>query len=201
MDATAVAVESERDAVRTKIREAFVQGSAALEFGVLSKSGEVHAVRWSAQTIVNDDHQHLIATGVDMTEMNAAAAKIRESEERFRTIFEAVNDGILVIDADTLAFLDVNPRVCQMFGYTREELFKLDAEVLAAGVSPYTREEIKPLIQRALAGEALVFEWQSKAKDGHLFWVEISIRRAKYGNAERPLGDAAGHHVAQTGRR
>jgi diguanylate cyclase (GGDEF)-like protein len=38
------------------------------------------------------------------------------------------------------------------------------------------------MVQRALAGEALVFEWQCKAKDEHRFWIEISIRRALYGS-------------------
>ena len=48
------------------------------------------------------------------------------SEERFRTIFASVNDAIMVNDADTGTILDVNQRMCEMFGYTRGELLELD---------------------------------------------------------------------------
>jgi diguanylate cyclase (GGDEF)-like protein/PAS domain S-box-containing protein len=180
-DASMIAVESERDAVRLKIREAYARGFATLEFGVLNKNGDVRSVYWSARIIMHEGRQSLLAAGLDMTETHAAEAQIRESEERFRTVFDAVNDGIIVHAADTAAFLDVNPRICQMFGYTREQFLKLELGDLSTGVSPYTLAETEPLLKRVLAGESVVFEWHCKAQDGHRFWVEVSIRRATYG--------------------
>lgn len=47
--------------------------------------------------------------------------KIKTSELRYRRLFEAAQDGILLLDAQTGAITDVNPFLINMLGYTREE--------------------------------------------------------------------------------
>src|SRR5512136_1132764 len=46
---------------------------------------------------------------------------LRDSELRYRRLFEAAQDGILILDAETGAITDVNPFLIQMLGYSREE--------------------------------------------------------------------------------
>ena len=48
--------------------------------------------------------------------------KIRTSELRYRRLFEAAQDGILILDAETGAITDVNPFLIKMLGYSRDEL-------------------------------------------------------------------------------
>ena len=81
-----------------------------------------------------------------MTEARAAEARIQESEDRFRTIFNAVNDGIIVYDVGAAAYIDANPRLCDMFGYTREEFLDLSLSDLLTGVSPHSLEDVAPLL-------------------------------------------------------
>ena len=50
--------------------------------------------------------------------------KIQTSELRYRRLFEAAQDGILILDAETGAITDVNPFLIHMLGYTREELLE-----------------------------------------------------------------------------
>jgi diguanylate cyclase (GGDEF)-like protein/PAS domain S-box-containing protein len=123
-------------------------------------------------------------------ERRLAAEALRDSEQRFRTIFDVVNDGIIVHELTTGAFLDFNPRLCEMFDYTRDELLKLDLEALSTGVPPYTMSDATPLLKRAVAGEAPTFEWQCKAKDGRQFWIEVSVRRASFGGREVLISSA-----------
>src|SRR5512140_119972 len=47
--------------------------------------------------------------------------KIRTSELRYRRLFEAAQDGILILNAETGAITDVNPFLIKMLGYSREE--------------------------------------------------------------------------------
>jgi diguanylate cyclase (GGDEF)-like protein/PAS domain S-box-containing protein len=47
---------------------------------------------------------------------------LKESEIRYRRLFEAAQDGILILDADTGMITDVNPYLIQMLGYSQEEL-------------------------------------------------------------------------------
>jgi diguanylate cyclase (GGDEF)-like protein/PAS domain S-box-containing protein len=181
LDATAIALEKDHDVLRTRIREVFVNGFAALEFGVLNQSGEVRAVHWNGRTIQNEGHQYLLAIGLDMTEGRAAEAQLRESEERFRSIFNSVNDGILLCDASTGKFIDVNQRACEMFGYSVNEMVGRDIELLSSGVPPYTRREAMEWLGKAQSSGSQTFEWCCKVKDSRLFWAEVSIRFAAFG--------------------
>lgn len=181
LELCALAVESERDAVRQRVQEAFFGESTTLEFNVRNKSGDARSVFWSVRTIAHQGSRSLLAAGVDMTEAHEAEVQLRESEERFRTVFEVANDGIIILDADTAVFLDANPRICEMFGYTREALLKLDWGDLSTGLSPYTIEDMQPLLRCAIEGASSVFEWHCKVRDGQRIWVEISLRRTAYG--------------------
>jgi PAS domain S-box-containing protein len=106
-------------------------------------------------------------------------------EERFRSIFESVNDAIFIHDADTGAILDVNPRMCEMFGYTREEARQLDIGMLSSGEPQYTHERGVELVRSTRPGDRQLFEWHTRHKDGRLFWVEVSIRSATIGGLRR----------------
>ncbi len=50
--------------------------------------------------------------------------KIKTSELRYRRLFEATQDGILILDAEKGAIMDVNPFLIRMLGYSREEFVK-----------------------------------------------------------------------------
>ena len=52
----------------------------------------------------------------------AAADALIASETRYRRLFEAARDGILILDAETGAVLDVNPFLVEMLGFPREEI-------------------------------------------------------------------------------
>src|SRR5687768_2974484 len=44
----------------------------------------------------------------------------RTSEIRYRRLYEAARDGIIILNADTLQITDVNPFMTELFGYSRE---------------------------------------------------------------------------------
>ena len=49
---------------------------------------------------------------------------LQESEIRYRRLFEAAQDGILILDAGTGAIMDVNPYLVSMLGYSRDEFLE-----------------------------------------------------------------------------
>ena len=97
-------------------------------------------------------------------------------DEAFRSIFDAVHDGIFISDPATGKFIEVNAPACKMFGYQRADLIGRDIAALSSGVAPYTREGAVENAKKAVTGAGHVFEWHCKIKDGSLFWAEISIR-------------------------
>lgn len=64
----------------------------------------------------------LIGTFQDITERKVAELALRESEARFRAIFEQASVGVALMDTTTGRFIDANKRCCEIVGLSREEL-------------------------------------------------------------------------------
>ncbi len=120
-------------------------------------------------------------------EQTPAEQALRRSEERFRTIFDAINDALFIHDADSGAILDVNNKMCEMFGYSREEACQLTVQQISAGRSPYSQVEATEWMRRAASGEPQIFEWLARHRDGRLFWIEVNMRRAPIAGQDQLL--------------
>ncbi len=136
--------------------------------------------------IASNDEIGLLA---DNFNAMAATVQIRieqlaESESRFRSIFDAAGDAFFIHDAASGQLLDVNRRMCEMYGCTREQALQWTMAELSANVEPYTAVEAAEKLRLAHDG-LQTFNWLSKHTDGHLFWVEVSLRRARIGAADR----------------
>ncbi len=94
-----------------------------------------------------------------------------DSEQLFNCVFLAAQDGIIVVDADTLDFLLVNPAMCSMLGYTRSELVTLRMEQLHPSTVVATAREA---FASMLRGELHQCQLSMQRKDGSVFNTEIS---------------------------
>ncbi|MFH0990117.1 MAG: PAS domain S-box protein [bacterium] len=113
--------------------------------------------------------------------------QITESEKRFHTIFDSVNDAIVVHHPQSGAILEVNQKMCEMYGLTHEEALKSSVGDISSGESPYTQDDAIQSLQRAMKGEPQVFEWHAKGKSGRLFWVEVNMQKAVIDHEDRIL--------------
>jgi two-component system, cell cycle sensor histidine kinase and response regulator CckA len=95
-----------------------------------------------------------------------------------------------VHDFETGNFIEVNRSACLMLGFTREKLLKLSIGDISENEPPYTAPNILPAIKKARSGMPQTLEWRGKTKDGRLFWVEISLRRAAFGGRDVILATA-----------
>jgi PAS domain S-box-containing protein len=60
-------------------------------------------------------------TGIPVSDQTEVEQSLRNSELRYRRLFESAQDGILILDAKTGSICDVNPYLIDMLGYSREE--------------------------------------------------------------------------------
>ncbi len=93
-------------------------------------------------------------------------------------------------DFETGAFIEANQRACEMLGYTRDEMLKLKIGDLSENKPPYLGKNLWSEMLKARSGTPQTFDWRSKTKDGRLFWVELSIRRATFGGRDFLLSTA-----------
>ena len=129
----------------------------------------------------------LIGIGRDITAWKLAEQALRESEENYRQIFNAVNDAIFIHDADTMAILDVNEAMLRLYGFDREEVRRLTPAEGSLGCSPFSAIEVRQWMTKATAEGPQVFEWRARKKSGELFWVEIALKAAVVNGQRRML--------------
>jgi PAS domain S-box-containing protein len=89
------------------------------EFRFIRKDGEIRNSILSVALI--PAIQKIVCSILDITERKRTEEALRESENRYRRLFEAARDGILILDADTGMITDVNPFLIEMLGYTHEQ--------------------------------------------------------------------------------
>jgi PAS domain S-box-containing protein len=110
---------------------------------------------------------------------------LQKSEEQYRTIYNSANDAIFIQDIYNGAILDVNQKMCEMYGYSREEARQINIGILSSGTPPYTIQESMVWISKAAQGEPQFFEWKAKDKSGRLFWVEVKMRLVEIDGTNR----------------
>jgi len=118
-------------------------------------------------------------------ELDKALRALQESEERYRTIYNAPSDGIFILDAASSAILDVNQTLLHMFGITREEALQLTINDLSEGQPPFSQQEADQKIMETIARGRQLFTWHARKKDGALFWVEVSLKLTEF--SSRPF--------------
>ncbi|MBU0986645.1 MAG: PAS domain S-box protein [Proteobacteria bacterium] len=109
------------------------------------------------------------------------------SERNYREIFNATNDAIIVHDMATGKIVDVNNRLCELLGYSYQEVKNLTVKDLSYGKPPYTENEAEQWIKKAVEEGPQLFEWLARKSSGELIWLEINLKRAVIGGKDRIL--------------
>ncbi|MEO5565361.1 MAG: EAL domain-containing protein [Luteimonas sp.] len=99
----------------------------------------------------------------------SAKATCLATDARERALFELASDGILIADAQG-RYVDANPGICRMLGYTRDELIgKCGSDIVAAAQV----EKISSALDAIKSASAYQREWTFMRKDGSIFDAEV----------------------------
>ncbi|MBN1179527.1 MAG: PAS domain S-box protein [Anaerolineae bacterium] len=166
---------------------------------------EVHST-----PILRDGHvSEILLVARDVTEHVQAEKALRESEEKYRALFNQSASGIHLHDFEG-RMLDVNEMACAQLGYSREELLELtlfDFHLNAAGTVNLPKDEILRLWRVWQPGDRFTIEAEHRHKDGSVIPVEVSTGVIRYGDkvhilaivqdiTERKLAEAARERLA-----
>jgi PAS domain S-box-containing protein len=107
----------------------------------------------------------------DITERKQTEESLRESEEKYRTLVEKMNEGLIVVDNnDVIQF--VNNRFTQLVGYAREEL--LGSVAYNLFVQEEDQDLVKEKNELRLEQKSDEYELRMKTKSGEIIWVRVS---------------------------
>lgn len=101
-----------------------------------------------------------------------------QSERRFRSVFDSVNEGILIIDPGTGRFAEVNRRGCEMLDREPKDIVGAAVGSFSAEETPGEGSQVMERLERAGNDGPQLFDWYCMRGDGRPFWAEVSLRRA-----------------------
>ncbi|MEW6512170.1 MAG: PAS domain S-box protein [Bacteroidota bacterium] len=163
------AVERQRalDGVKTLIAQ---RGPHTSETTITDRNGRKKLLRISSQMIGGLDHRMFLSTYQDITEQRTVEEAVRESERRYRLLFQTSPIPIWVYDEETLAILEVNDVSVDHYGYTRDEFLTMTIK----DVRP--PEDVPDLISHLAAHHELFRRsgvWRHQKKDGTIIRVDV----------------------------
>jgi PAS domain S-box-containing protein len=140
------------------------------------KDGSVVYSEWYNSSLLDESGnlRSILSLVLDVTERTRAEQELAESEERYRHLVQYAPAGIYEIDIKTMRFLEVNDVMCQMLGYSREELLSMPPDEL---LDEEGKRRFRERMVQALAGERISeqTEYKVKARDCHEIWGILNI--------------------------
>jgi len=147
-----------------------------IEYRIVLPSGAVKHIQAIRHPLLNEagDVVQLVGTVIDITERKRAEAALRESEERYRTLFEKANDAVF-LENERDEIVEVNQRACALLGYSRDELLSMKVSDLQA---PEVRGQVGSVVGDEIekyGGAA--FETVDLHRSGRRIAVEVTNTR------------------------
>ena len=136
-----------------------------------------------AKTALEEKSESLLRT---LNDLEAARQRAEESEQKFRSLFEGITDGVVVADPETKQLLKVNPTFCQMLGYSEAELLQLTIPAI------HPPEELPRLMEEITKQKpgmsVLIKNLPFKRRDGTLVYTDIHATGIDLENRHCVLG-------------
>ena len=144
-------------------------------------SGQRMDVEFVSNIYPVNSHQVIQCNIRDVTQRQRMESDLRESEQKYRTLFETARDAVFLLKEDR--WVDCNPRALDMFGCpSREDILGHSPDQFSPPCQPDDRDSRELVIEKttaALAGQPQFFEWLHTRCDGTTFPAEVSLNTVK----------------------
>ena len=162
-----------RDAVEVHRQKLLAGGEAIFESAHVRKDHTAFPVETHSRTIENKGEKSILSIVLDISERKHLEEILRETEEKYRNIFNNVQVGVFRWRLSDSRILECNDRLAQMFGFDeRQELLH---EFIARNhfVEPDTQER---MLESVDDGQLQNFETRFFRRDGSILWLLCSAR-------------------------
>ena len=148
---------------------------------------ETHLKLHRLQIALADAYAHVEQQVLERTrELQSVLDALQQSERNYRGIFNATNDALFIHDTRG-RIMDVNERMCALFGCDRAKALTLSLKDLSLGEPPYTQTEAETRLRLAFEQGPQVFEWRSRRGNGEWFWTEVALRACEIAGQQRVI--------------
>ena len=164
--------QEDQSGYHAHIKELFITGaSEACEFRLLNKNGDTVWIRMEALLVRSSDNQELCHAVIsEITELKTTEETLRESEAKYRQLFDIESDALFLIDSQSGKLLEANLAAVSLYGYSRDELLNMRHVDLSAE----PEETEKATVAAGSIGTVFIPLRYHRKKDGTKFPVEIN---------------------------
>ena len=161
--------------------------AVSVEYRIVRPDGSIRWIHDRGFQVLNAKGEltHLTGIATDITEREREANVRRETEKRYRTLFDYAPDGILIVGPDNI-YVDANVSICRMLGYTSDELIGLAVPEIVAETD---FERIDPALSVIRSNTDHHREWRFRRKDGSVFEVDAISTMMPDGNVLAMIRD------------
>jgi PAS domain S-box-containing protein len=158
----------------------------SLDIPYLRKDGKTIYADLTFAYVDIDKKKCWVAFLAETTERKIAETALRESEQKYKTLFENAVEGILVADIETKKFIYANPGICKMLGYTEKELTNMHLkDIHSADDWEFVKADFEAL---AKGQKSLSTYIPCLKKDGTTIFVDINTSRINIDGKECNVG-------------
>jgi PAS domain S-box-containing protein len=167
------------------------------ESTLVHKSGEEFPTLFTIYPIFDAEGNMpaTLSVSIDITERKRAEEALRESEERFREVFEHSQDALYKRNLETGRYEYISPAITKITGYSPDEVMAMSPDEIGALIHPEDIERINDLrrnVFEAPQGHEIIspIEYRVKCKDGSYRWISDHYALL-WGPEGRPLFSVA----------
>lgn len=148
------------------------------QYILLNKKEKTFVFSWYLDSQTN----HIEGSVIDLTNIQKTAKALKQSEEKYRLIYEESNDAILLLKGDKI--IESNRKTTQLFGLPLSKLIGNNLFDLSANKSSVTTEEYKTHIQKLSNTRSIKFDWlfmgNNRTIEAEVTFIEIMLENELY---------------------